>query len=146
MKTHRSIPYAHSSAFTLVEMMFVIVIIGLLAAIAIPGFQRVRKNSQNSAFQNDLRIIEGAINGYIMANKAYPPDVNQGVMPPELAPYLPNMDWSKPTPIGGLWDYDYNWGMTCGIGVLGPARTEEEMSKLGNFNRFGGQYIIVIEP
>ena len=56
------------------------------------------------------------------------------------------MDWSKPTPIGGYWDYDFNWGMTCGIGVLGPSRSDAEMAKLGSFTNFGGQYIEVIMP
>ena len=132
--------------FTLVEIMIVVAIIGLLAALALPSFQKARVNSQNAAFMNDLRIIDGAINTYIVDKKGYPADVNEKIIPPELAPYLKNMDWSKPTPIGGYWDYDYNWGMTCGIGVIGPSRTAAEMAALGNFIEFGGEYIQVIVP
>ena len=146
MKEHRSIPYPCSPGFTLVEIMIVVAIIGVLVAIAIPSFQRARTNSQNTAFMNDLRTIEGAINMCIIDIKGYPADVNEKIMPPELAPYLKDMDWSKPTPIGGYWDYDYDWGMKCGIGVIGPSRSDAEMAKLGNFIQFGGEYIEVIEP
>jgi prepilin-type N-terminal cleavage/methylation domain-containing protein len=132
--------------FTLVEIMIVVAIIGVLAALAIPSFQKARIKSQNNAFINDLRIIEGAINMCIMENKSCPADVNEMIMPPELAPYLKTMDWSKPTPIGGYWDYDRDWGMKCGIGVKDPSRTAAEMATLGNFTNFGGQYIVVIIP
>ncbi len=146
MKATRLISIPRSAGFTLVEIMIVVAIIGLLAALAIPSFQKARIKSQNSAFMNDLRIIDGAINQCITETKKYPADVNEKIIPPELAPYLKGMDWSKPTPIGGYWDYDYNWGMTCGIGVMGPQRTAAEMAQLGNFIEYGGQYIQVIVP
>ncbi len=44
--------------FTLVEIMIVVAIIALLAAIAVPGFLRARKRSQASRILNDLRMIE----------------------------------------------------------------------------------------
>ena len=46
--------------FTLVEIMIVVMIIGLLAAIALPSFQRAREQSQQNACINNLRQIEGA--------------------------------------------------------------------------------------
>ena len=50
--------------FTLVEIMIVVAIIALLAAIAVPGFLRSRKRSQATAILNDARIISGAIDQY----------------------------------------------------------------------------------
>jgi prepilin-type N-terminal cleavage/methylation domain-containing protein len=50
--------------FTLVEIMIVVAIIALLAAIAVPGFLRARKRSQASRILNDLRMIDGAVDQY----------------------------------------------------------------------------------
>jgi len=50
--------------FTLVEIMIVVAIIALLAAIAVPGFLRARKRSQASKMLNDLRMIDAAIDQY----------------------------------------------------------------------------------
>ena len=50
--------------FTLVEIMIVVAIIALLAAIAVPGFLRARKRSQASRVLNDLRLIDSAVDQY----------------------------------------------------------------------------------
>ena len=58
------------AGFTLVEIMIVVAIIALLAAIAVPGFLRARKRSQASKILNDLRMISSAMDQYaIEANK-----------------------------------------------------------------------------
>src|SRR5215467_6344281 len=54
----------HRSGFTLVEIMIVVAIIALLAAIAVPGFLRARKRSQASRILNDLRMIDAACDQY----------------------------------------------------------------------------------
>jgi prepilin-type N-terminal cleavage/methylation domain-containing protein len=50
--------------FTLVEIMIVVAIIALLAAIAVPGFLRARKRSQAAKILNDLRMIDSAVDQY----------------------------------------------------------------------------------
>jgi prepilin-type N-terminal cleavage/methylation domain-containing protein len=58
------------AGFTLVEIMIVVAIIALLAAIAVPGFLRARKRSQASKILNDLRMIDAAVDQYaIETNK-----------------------------------------------------------------------------
>jgi len=52
------------TGFTLVEIMIVVAIIALLAAIAVPGFLRARKRSQASKILNDLRMIDSAVDQY----------------------------------------------------------------------------------
>ncbi len=61
MKTSRAKSH---TGFTLVEIMIVVAIIALLAAIAVPGFLRARKRSQASRILNDLRMIDSAVDQY----------------------------------------------------------------------------------
>jgi len=57
-----------NGGFTLVEIMIVVAIIALLAAIAVPEFLRARKRSQASRILNDLRLIDGAVDQYAIEN------------------------------------------------------------------------------
>src|SRR5476649_1174982 len=61
MKMHKS-----TKGFTLVEIMIVVVIIGLLAAMAIPAFQKVRSSSQDKAVTNNLRQLGTGADQYYL--------------------------------------------------------------------------------
>jgi prepilin-type N-terminal cleavage/methylation domain-containing protein len=83
MKTMKNV---RKAGFTLVEIMIVVAIIGLLAAIAIPNFVKARATSQANACINNLRQIDAAANQFALEQKR----VTGGaiVYPTDLTPYI----------------------------------------------------------
>ena len=63
------IPNKRDAGFTLIEIMIVVAIIGLLAAIAIPNFVKARTTSQQNACINNLRQYDGAVQQWVLENK-----------------------------------------------------------------------------
>ena len=61
-------------AFTLIELLIVVAIIGILAAIAVPNFLNAQIRAGVSRVKGDFKAIETALKSYMMDNNKYPPD------------------------------------------------------------------------
>lgn len=87
-----------NTAFTLVEIMIVVVIIGILAALAIPAMNKVRESSQIKVCMNNLRIFQESLEVYCLETGSYPNDMQ--VLVDEY--YLTKI---HTCPVGGSYDF-----------------------------------------
>jgi len=106
---------AAKSAFTLIEIMIVIAIIGMLAAIAIPNYVRAREVSERTACINNLRQIDGAKQEWALENQKSDTDTPTEA---DLKPYL--RDGMPSCPGGGKYTINaLNADPTCSLAAKG---------------------------
>ena len=94
----------------MVEIMIVVAIIGLLAAIAIPNFVNARKSSQAKGCINNLRQFDGAAAQWALEN--HKTDSDSATLANDLTPYikLNSAGSIPPCPANGT--YSTSWGVT----------------------------------
>jgi type II secretory pathway pseudopilin PulG len=84
----------------------VVLIIGILAAAAVPALKKNAINSRSSAVMNDLRVFSGAFQAYAQEHGDWPTGGSApGVFPPGMDGYLGTTSWSRTTPIGGNYQF-----------------------------------------
>ena len=145
--------------FTLMELMIVIAIIGILAAVAIPGYIKYRDKARIASMVSDIKYFENAFNVYAIDNGDFPDD-SHIVLPdmPTMADYISPRMWEKPTPLGGT----YNWEGPdnypyAGISIFEGTAPQDEFRRLdgmlddgdltqGRFRQTpNGRYTYIIE-
>lgn len=123
--------HANPRGFTLVEIMVVVVIIGLLAALAIPAFQRNQRSAQNTRAINDFRIFVQAFEIYNTQTGSWPADSGGGVVPTGMSGDFKVDTWSANTTIGGRWNWDQGraWA-TAAVSVTNFTVTDVQLLEL----------------
>ena len=87
--------------------MVVVVIIGLLAAMALPIYRRVTLRSKTAAVVSSIRSFSTALITYNLQNGHWPATTGPQVIPPEMIGALPP-GFALTTPIGGVYEWDYD--------------------------------------
>ncbi len=124
-----------SRGFTLVEIMIVVVIVGLLAALAIPAFQRVQRASQNARIVSDLRVFAQAFEIYHTQNGTWPNNASPGQIPSAPVPMAGDFkaaSWQAFTVIGGRWNWDKNitTGVVAGVSISSYTCSDAQLAEI----------------
>ncbi len=137
--------------------MIVVVIIGLLAAVAVPAISKVQRRSQNSRAVNDLRVFAQAFETFAMENGGWPPNVGPGVVPAGMSGTFKTDVWVAPTIVGGRWNWDKNLnGFTAAISISNPTASAAQMTEIdamiddgdlstGHFQFASTRYMYILE-
>lgn len=157
-----SAPSRHRAArgFSLLEIMIAVVIIGLLLAIAIPAFTRIRQRSLNTRFVSDLRTFTQAFESYAVLHGAWPPSATAGVVPTGMTDDdLKSGAWTvSRNSVGGRWNWDLNgFGVTAAITTDNVTATDAQMALIdaqiddgdltsGLFQKNGGRFVYALAP
>lgn len=105
-----------NQGFTLVEIMIVVAIIAILAAVAIPNFIKYRQNSQAAACVSNLKQIEAAFEQAKLADSSNVPSDVSGLVGSDK--YIKN---TPKCPAGGKYSLgDEKTGPTCSLGQVDP--------------------------
>ena len=157
-RVHRHNSRNQPHAFTLVEILIVVIILGILAAIVVPQFSNASTESRNKMFTTNVRSFAQLFLVEIERNGEFPADTSPGEIPAGMESLLEPTTWDVSTPLGGQWDWDYDvFGVTAAISVEAPDRTASEMAAVdallddgdvatGHFRARAGGYMYVLIP
>ncbi len=137
MPSRLSLFHKRRNGYTIVELMITVAVIALVAALAVPSWQRARKRSQTDALLNELRVTGEAFQIYAAEKGALPANAGAfSVVPTGMANYMPKKStWAGVSPTGGYWVW-WNfgsggfWGFTGIVGVYNPGFDPAEITHM----------------
>ena len=125
-------------AFTLIEIIVIVIVVGILAAVAAPKFVGAQQESEITATAEDLRAIENAVSMYYAKNGSYPRDVNRTQAVTVLGEYFKTENpFNKLAPIGGIYDYEGppNWNPVQ-ISIRSETRSNHSQEKAQELDEY----------
>ncbi len=111
--------------FTLVEIMVVIGVIGLIAAMAIPIYRKVTLKTQRTELINDIMTYSDAFNSYYFLNGTWPSPAGKNTIPAGMQGHLPSK-FTQGEPFGG----DLQWIGGARLKIDKSEATTETMIEL----------------
>lgn len=161
LKQHsHSWPARPQRAFTLVEIAVVVLIIGILAALALPNYRKIIIKSKATTAVNDLRTFASAFSNFNLANGRYPTASGVPGDRGEIGNGVTEM-FTKTSTLGGkyLWHADSTYKAAVGIATDGGAVLSDDLDLLtmvdqliddgdlnqGNLTYIPGELIYTIE-
>lgn len=145
-----------NAGFSVIELMIVVVIISLLAMLALPGFNKVRRAARSNRFMSDLRSFTQAFEGYVTMNGGFPPNSGSGVVPPGMGGDLKVDVWTARNSVGGQWNWDNNGSGQAGIATTNVTAPDSQMIEIdakiddgdltnGLFQKTGTRFVYYIQ-
>lgn len=116
--------------FTLVEILIVVVILGILAAIVTPQFATASESAKQAAFITNLNSFASASELYRTTYGIYPEDASSGQLPSGMERWIREQEWTSISPIGGRWDSEQNdigdYAYAVGVHFDGNGTTRDD--------------------
>lgn len=114
------------NGFTIVELMFVVAVIGVLATVAIPEFAEYLRRSKGSEARLQISAFERKLKIYFLTNTELPQGTSSQLPVPGVVGACPNRH-----PVSTAWDADPIWG-ALGFSIDEPSRENFVYAGLGN--------------
>lgn len=131
MNKSNPFPSKRRAGFTLVEIMIVVVIIGLLAALATQSYMKVQEQSHVSRAANDLRVFAEGFERYALENGQWPADGTPNSIPAGMSGYFADVTWQSGTSLGGVYDWDQGvFGVTASVSIVSATASRPALVKL----------------
>lgn len=149
-----------NSGMTLVEILLVVAIIALLSAFIIPAINMAIRHRENSLCASHLRTAVATFEMYHSEVGNYPADKTPGEIPPEMNDYFSELNiddwWSRPTELGGSWDWDNGYNFKYSVSISSPTKSSDQLVDFdrmvddgnlstGKFRKVGNQYHYILE-
>lgn len=118
-----------SYSFTRAEIIMLMAMTGVFASLVVASVQGVTNDASRTTFLTNIRAYVDAAQRFRLATNEYLPETESGAVPVGFETYIKPEGWVERTPIGGMWDVEFNtFGVTSALGVhfTGPGQQPDD--------------------